>query len=244
MTVPEFSNLIVYVDESRNHGAVSSEFPLFVLAFCVFDKGEYANTATSLIHRLKFKHFGHDGVVLHERDIRMSKPPFHILLNPTRREVFMADTTSLIERTPFELVGAVIDKPKLRERYPVPKDPYHLALQFGLERLQRIRQERNDTGKLHVIFESRNSTDNAELELEFFRLCAEGLEGVPFDFVPIFCKKAANHCGLQIADLVARPIARHVMDPTQSNRAFDTVTPKFRSSPTGEIAGWGLKCFP
>ena len=65
-TAGAFSKLIVYVDESGDHGPVSAEFPVFVLAFCIFDKHEYANTVTSYMHRLKFKHFGHDAVVMHE----------------------------------------------------------------------------------------------------------------------------------------------------------------------------------
>jgi len=60
---PLHSRYIVYVDESGDHGPVSAEYPMFVLAFCVFDKKEYANTVTSYMHRLKFKHCGHDTVV-------------------------------------------------------------------------------------------------------------------------------------------------------------------------------------
>jgi hypothetical protein len=41
---PAFSRYIVFVDEAGDHGPVSPEFPVFVLAFCIFDKLEYANT--------------------------------------------------------------------------------------------------------------------------------------------------------------------------------------------------------
>ena len=37
---PVHSRYIVYVDESGDHGPVSAEYPMFVLAFCVFDIGE------------------------------------------------------------------------------------------------------------------------------------------------------------------------------------------------------------
>jgi len=60
----DFSEFIVYVDEAGDHGPISKEFPVFVLAFCVFKKHEYANVVTSYMHRLKFKHFGHDTTVL------------------------------------------------------------------------------------------------------------------------------------------------------------------------------------
>ena len=50
------SRYIVYVDESGDHGPVSPDYPMFVLAFCLFDKKAYANTVTSYMHRLKFKY--------------------------------------------------------------------------------------------------------------------------------------------------------------------------------------------
>ncbi len=244
MTSEAFSELIVYVDESGDHGPVSAEFPVFVLAFCIFDKKEYANAVTSYMHRLKFKHFGHDTVVMHERDIRLSSGPFSFLMNRERREAFMTDLTKLIEIAPFQIVAAVIDKAKLRSRYPKPPNPYHLAMKFGLERIQNHRSDVSDTGRLHVIFEGRGEKEDKDLELEFRRVCDANATGTKLDFEPIFASKKANHCGLQLADLIARPIGRHRMKPEQANRAYSVLESKFRRSPTGKIDGWGLKCFP
>lgn len=239
-----FSNLIVYVDESGDHGPVSPEFPLFVLAFCIFDKNEYANKVTSYMHRLKFKHFGHDTVVMHEREIRTSKGPFSFLLDKTRRNEFHADLSWLIENSPFQVVAAVIDKAKLRATYSAPPNPYHLALKFGLERIQNHRGDIGDSGQLHVVFESRGKKEDEELELEFRRICDANATRQKLDFEVLFAGKQANHCGLQLADLVARPIGRHRMDPKQPNRAYDVLKAKFRKSPTGAVEGWGLKYFP
>lgn len=239
-----FSKLIVYVDESGDHGPVSAEFPVFVLAFCIFDKQEYANTVTSYMHRLKFKHFGHDAVVMHERDIRKSTGPFSLLINPKLRDVFLADISVLIEKSPFALIAAVIDKAKLAAQHAEPPNPYHLALKFGLERIQLHRAGLQDQGKLHVVFESRGKREDEELELEFRRVCDANATGQSLDFEPIFAKKEANHCGLQLADLVARPIGRHLMKPGQPNRAYEQLEKKFRRSPEGSVHGWGLKCFP
>ena len=36
----QFSRYIVYADESGDHGPASLEYPIFVLAFCIFDKEE------------------------------------------------------------------------------------------------------------------------------------------------------------------------------------------------------------
>lgn len=240
----EFSEFIVYVDEAGDHGPVSKEFPVFVLAFCVFKKKEYANVVTSYMHRLKFKHFGHDTTVLHEREIRKALPPFDILLNKSRREVFMDDLSKLIEVSPFTLIAVVIEKEKLAKRHNTPPNPYHLALEYGLERVERMRGDAGDTGTLHVVFEARGKRQDEELELEFRRVCATNATRKVLEFEPVFSKKAANHCGLQLADLMARPIGLHVMRPEQPNRSFDILATKFRRSPEGQIEGFGLKCYP
>ena len=57
-------------------------------------------------------------------------------------------------------------------------------------------------------------------------------------------KKADSHCGLQLADLIARPIGRHVMNPAQANRAYESIEPNFRRSGFGKIEGHGLNVFP
>ena len=61
--------------------------------------------------------------------------------------------------------------------------------------------------------------------------------------------KASNSAGLQLADLVARPIGRYVIDPKQSNRAFDVLKKKFFCEGGRECVGAdfedrGLKRFP
>lgn len=195
---PAHSRYIVYVDESGDHGPVSAEYPMFVLAFCLFDKKEYANTVTSYMHRLKFKHFGHDTVVMHEREIRKAQPPFEFLQNRERRLEFMNDLSAMIEAAPFTLIAAAIHKAKLVKRYTKPVNAYHLALQFGLERIESHRRDTSDSGRLHVVFESRGRNEDRELELEFRRVCAENALGAVLDHEPVFSKKDANHCGLQL----------------------------------------------
>ena len=238
------SKFIVYVDESGDHGPVSPDFPVFVLAFCIFDKMEYANTVTSYMHRLKFKHFGHDAVVLHEREIRKALKPFDFLQNPARRESFYGDLNVLVEQSPFALVAAVVRKERLRAQYVEPRNPYHIAMKFGLERIEMHRQALGDRGKVHVVFEGRGKKEDEDLGQEFRRVCDDNATGHRLEMEALFVHKQANHCGLQLADLVARPIGLRVLRPDQPNRAYDIIERKFRRSPSGDVHGWGLKCFP
>ena len=63
-------------------------------------------------------------------------------------------------------------------------------------------------------------------------------------FEIVFADKKTNSVGLQLADLTARPIGRHVVNPQQPNRAWDIIRKKLRRSPKGRYQGWGLKIFP
>ncbi len=55
----------------------------------------------------------------------------------------------------------------------------------------------------------------------------------------VFADKKTHSAGLPLADSTARPIGRHALGPTQSNRAWDIIEPKLHRSPQGEVSGWG-----
>ena len=98
--------------------------------------------------------------------------------------------------------------------------------------------------------ECRGRKEDNELELEFRRICdgANRLgRRLPFDVV--FADKKVDSPGLQLADLVARPIGLQVLRPQQPNRAFDLLARKFycsggRAQVGSGFQGWGLKVFP
>jgi len=93
-----FSNYIVYVDESGDHSlsSVNKDFPIFVLAFCIFEKKSYSQSAVLKLKNFKFKHFGHDMVILHENEIRRDKGWFKILNTPKRRKkIFLKNLRKL-----------------------------------------------------------------------------------------------------------------------------------------------------
>lgn len=71
----DYSDYIVYVDESGDHGLVSidKQYPIFVLSLCIFNKKTYSEKIVPELMSLKFKTFGHDMVILHEHDIRKKK---------------------------------------------------------------------------------------------------------------------------------------------------------------------------
>lgn len=244
-----FSNFVVYVDESGDHSleSIDANYPVFVLAFCVFQKHYYAQNVVSSLEEFKFKHFGHDVVVLHETDIRKERGEFRFA-NREHRESFLAELTELIQANNFMLIACVIDKARLRER---GEHPYNLALGFCLETLYELMQEkRQHELPTHVVVECRGKKEDAELELEFLRICAgENKFGKALPFEVAFADKKTNSSGLQLADLVARPIGLSIVKPEQPNRAFDVLKQKlFCSGGRKKVGvgfeGWGLKIYP
>ncbi len=228
-----FGDHVVYVDEAGDHGPVSTEFPLFVLAFCVFHKGDYGRTVLPAVHALKFRYFGHDAVVLHEREIRKQHGAFAILRDHELRSRFIADLTDLIEQAPFTLIAVVVDK----RRHPAAQNPYNVALDTGLVHVTKFLRASGEQHLTHVVVESRGKREDAELRQAFDAYCgpAGSLDGCNLDMV--FASKAHNHSGMQLADMVACPIGRHILDPGQVNRAYSVLARKFWNAPTPRGAG-------
>jgi hypothetical protein len=242
-----FSEWIVYVDESGDHGVAKIDpgYPVFVLLFVLFRKNAYINRFVPGVGSLKFRWFGHDGVILHERDLRKDEGAFGVLRSPGRKELFFEELNQIIDRAPFEVLAAVHDKRRLAADRASIGDLYHDALRFGLERLhQRLHLMDHAQGITHVVCECRGSKEDTELKAAFRKAC-EGANAhachLPFELV--MTDKRANSVGLQLADLIARPVGLSVVRPEQTNRALDLIRAKLMPGPAGE-EGWGLKCFP
>ncbi len=209
-------------------------------------KAFYASRVLPELTEFKFRHFGHDQVILHEREIRKDHGDFAFLKEPGRKDAFLEELTELIASFEMTVVASVIRKTSLVSQYASPKNPYEIALAFGLERVYKYLNRRGAAStKTTVLVECRGKREDDELELEFRRICAgANYWNLPLNFEPRFVPKAGNVLGLQIADLLARPIGRHVLNPAQPNRAFDVLEGKLDRSPQGEVLGWGLKVFP
>src|SRR5690606_39167179 len=99
--------------------------------------------------------------------------------------------------------------------------------------------------KTFVVVECRGNNEDAQLKQAFDRIvlgsnaCGRAL---PFELEMI--SKKANSCGLQVADLTARPLGIRYLRPQQDNRAYEVIRSKIRRDPSGKALGWGVKLFP
>jgi hypothetical protein len=242
-----FSDYIVFADESGSPVLENPDptFPLFVLNMVLVRKTAYTDDIVPRLQRLKFESVGHDQLILHERDIRRQQNDFAFLqVGAAIREAFIVGVNTIVADAEFEIIAGVIDKVRLVARYADPWSPYELALHFCLEKLLARLLALGQQGlTVHVLFEGRGKREDRELELHFRRIVGNEVQwgNLRSDFTklrwePIFIDKKSNSSGLQLADLMARPIGLKVLRPTQENRAFEILRSKF--------APGGLKTFP
>ena len=216
-----------------------------MLSCVCINKDTYARVIVPRLQALKFKYFGHDQIIFHERDIRRQSGAFVALRGDSGlRAQFLADVTELIAGFEFDLAATVIDKMALQARYPNPRSPYELSLLLTMEHLALTLRDHGQLGKtVHVVAEARGAPEDNELELVFRRIA----DGQPplhsnqrqliteFDWKIMFCDKRSNSSGLQLADLIARPVGLKHLKPDQPNRAYDVIAQKVR---------WWVKKFP
>jgi hypothetical protein len=242
---------VMFLDESGDHSLdkIDPQYPMFVLAGCIFDFDYYSKVVEPEANKLKMKYFGRTDVILRSYDIRKQKKDFSFLVDMKKRKAFYADLDVLMHSLDYTIITAAIEKNKLKNQYSTPGNPYYLCLQFILERsvmylgrsgkkmIFRIesRQTHNDE-KLAEVYEKFRNRDHQLFKKDEIQSKLVDLS---------FNQKVQNIIGMQIADLVAYPIGRWVLDKTKENKAFDIVEKKIhKNSKNGQYLNYGLKIFP
>lgn len=223
---------IAFVDESGDHALspVNDEYPLFVMVACVFEAETYADAFVPALTRLKLKHWGHEAVVLHEREIRRPTGDFAFLLHPDRRSDFMSDIEQLVRHSGASLHGVIWDK-RRTQMGGCFESVYNRCLEGLIKDVSVATHARSD---LRWIIESRGAREDRQA-------CA-GLGNLKTAHAAqtIFVPKTRNLAGLQLADLCARPIGAHYLNPTKRSRAFEVLRPMISPPEGGPTCIGGL----
>ena len=248
----DMNNNFLFIDESGDHSLnnINADFPIFALLGLVINSTEYDKLSEE-INSFKSKYFKTTDVILHSRDIRKCEGAFSILFNLKIKESFYADLNQILSKSNFLLVASTILKKKHIEQYgKLADDPYEIALTFVLERVLFEFDKKNNNSKLDVIIESRGKKEDLTLSKRYAELLSKGSGQIlsnrfitKYSDQINFKRKRENDIGLQIADLCAYPVARHVLYPNEPYPPFDIILPKIRKGPRG-IEGFGLKIFP
>lgn len=241
-----------FLDETGDHGLtfIDDNFPIFLLAGCLFEDSEYQKISEE-INKFKREFFKTNEVILHSRDIRKCDGSFQILFDLDIKKRFYEKLNNIIFSTKFTIISVAIDKKKHIEKYgKVADNPYSICLSYILERLIFCTDNRNSSPTISITIEKRGKKEDDQLLAYYNGVIDMGTFHVTFDRFKkrienfSMIAKKDNNIGLQIADLCAYPMARHVLNSEEPYIPFVIIKNKLYCSSSGKVDGYGLKIFP
>jgi len=240
----------LFLDESGDHSLINIdlEFPVFVLCGVLIDEMSYKNIQREIKQIKEFFWVGKK-VLFHSRDIRKCDKEFQILFDLKIKEEFYKRINNLITNNEFIIVASAINKIKFIRKYgKLAQNIYEISLSFIIERtIFALDDSKSQNEPLHIIIERRGKNEDNKLKDYFNKLLQRGtgyvdrkrLEKHLIHFE--FFDKQANIEGLQIADLLAYPISRYIIDKERANPAFEILSSKFYKK---RERLYGLKEYP
>jgi len=245
---PDHETYYLFLDESGDHGLsnINSFFPVFLLCGILFESTNYEKCRQE-INYVKEKYWGHKEVIFHSSDIRRCRKEFQTLLDIKIKSEFIEDLNTIIRGNSYEIIADGIQKEDFIKKYGKLSNVYELCLSFILERTYFTLSSTPANKRLWIVIEERGKKEDNKLRDYILKVIDRGTHFVPAEnfknlHIKIeFRQKRQNVNGLQLADLIAYPIATFVMDKKRANPAFDILEPKFYRK--GAIR-YGLKTFP
>jgi len=244
---------LLFLDESGHHGLkkINQEYPIFLLACCIFEEAYYEEFFINKVKELKIKHFDDPDIIFHSRDIRKWQNQFKCLGDINKRSDFYKDLDNLIKSSKFEVIASAINKDKLIQLYgPRADNPYNISLSFILER-SIFYTDNIGCNSIAIIAESRGKKEDNLLFTQYQLILSNGTKYITSERFKnkirsfSFIDKSKNNIGTQIADLVSYPIATKIIFPERINLAFEVLEDKiFRQFPGSDYIGYGLRVFP
>lgn len=234
------------MDESGDHGLanINPHFPVFVLCGVLFSQPSYDSFDKEL-NIIKNKFWGGKDVILHSRDIRKHEKEFSIFFNSDVKNSFFNELNHLFEKSDYVIITDGINKDEYIKRYGRLSSVYELCLSFIIERAIFYLDDIKEDNYLYIVIEERGKKENNKLKEHFNKILSKGTGYVVPERLKkvklAFRAKRKNINGLQIADLMAYPIARYIMDKSRANPAFDLLSQKIYQK-QGKM--FGLKTYP
>jgi hypothetical protein len=238
----------LFIDESGDHSlkTIDRDFPVFVLCGVIFSETEY-EIFRQRINKLKLELWNSIGVILHSRDIRRCEKEFQILFNLVKKKIFYETINKITEESNYTIISAVINKENYIKNYGRLGNVYAISLSFLLERAIFYLDSQPAPIQLEIIVEKRGKLEDDQLLVHYNEVYNIGTYYVKPERIHQyntrlkFTSKKENINGLQLADLIAYPIAKHILEPERVNLSFEIIKTKFYEE---KGKRYGLKQFP
>lgn len=228
----------LYIDEcgDQNLENFNPLFPVFTLCGVLVSK-ENKKRIEDDFNALKREFWNDEDVIIHSRDIRRCKSEFLILLDPEIKGRFYTRVNQILSHNEaYVVVACTILKEPFIRLFSNAEDVYGLSLAYLLERSIFCVDDMESDATIDVIFEKRGRIEDRNLIKFYNGLRVTGTKWVEAQRLQqrisafMARSKKDNIVGLQIADLIAYPIARKVLNPDAPNPAFEIIKPSIYSS--------------
>ncbi len=200
------------------------------------------------INSLKREFFNDEAVIIHSRDIRKQEKAYSILQYSDIRQRFYDSINSILgQQEIYVIVCCSILKEPFIKRFNRGEDVYGLSLKYLIERAIFCMDDNVTDGSLDIIIERRGVKQDRMLLNYYNRLRAIGTKWITPERMKeklgkfSFRYKRDNIISLQLADLIAYPITKHVLEPKAFNPAYDVISDKIYSYKGAVL---GMKIIP
>lgn len=248
---------VLYIDETGDHSLskIDNSYPIFVLTGIIVEKDYHEEDLTAALNVFKMRHFDSTEIVLHSQEMthpQMAKNPLYMkFMNADFRKSFYKDFEFLLQKLDLSIVACVIMKNKHFAKYGLEaKDPYLLSFD---NLINRLIFDLNDNEKGKIVAESRGTVLDNQLAIAYLSLRVEGTNKVQpaelklkLESAITFVKKSDNVAGIEIADMVASPLARYHLDKKErpgNQLSYKSVLGKVRNI-NGRWQNIGISVIP
>jgi hypothetical protein len=220
------SDYIVFVDESGTPVTHKPDlgYPIFSLQFVLVRKDVYSHQIVPELISFKMKHHGSDATILHGKKIDAKDGEFRILQDSAVFHEYVSDLDQIIGKAQMQLFSAYFLHHEVASLSSITVHPYAYFMHVLLNEIEAKIAKDGVKTVCRVVVESRKASD-AEMQAayESYKLAFRS-DRVEFELE--FAEKSRNVLGLQVADLVAKPIARYCLDSTKPGQEWPTVSTK------------------
>ena len=239
----------LFLDEcgDQNLSNFDPSFPIFTLCGVIMSQTQL-DIVSNKIDALKKEFWGDKKIILHSRDIRKCQNGFEVLFDLNAKQRFYEGINSILKEKVYVIVCCSILKEPYIRQYGRLNDVYGLSLSYIMERtVFYLDSLMKNNIHLTTIVECRGKREDSNLLDYYNKVCDRGTYWVISDRIKNYFKefemkkKSDNFIGLQIADLVAYPITRHVLDENAVNLAYDIIKDNIYQK-EGKL--YGMKVFP
>lgn len=240
----------LFIDEcgDPNLEKFDKTFPVFTLCGVLVSDKKLAWLEKEIID-LKQDLWGKKDIIFHSREIRNCSKNFVNLLDQETKMLFYNRINEILGvQDVYVIVCCCILKEPFIERFNTGEDVYGLSLKYLIERaIFHIDDCTNGNARLRIVVERRNPNQNQTLLKYYNGLRVVGTKWITSERLVnriksfSFTGKKDNVIGLQVADLIAYPISRQILNPNRTNPAFQIIS---KNIYTYKGARLGLKIIP